>query len=216
MTDRPAGQPDPDEGAIAPEDAGDAEALAGVDSQAPDADDARDLDEAVDEAVDGVVGDDVDQDDSLVSDAEAEAAEIDDYDAAVSEVSAANAGAGAVVPPVPAPIPGRRRAAAPTSPRVPTASEIAVHVREDVSKVYVILAVVVFVAIFLNGLVLGAGGLLASKATPSPSVSAGPSASASASPSASGSTGASPSGSAPTAASRPPSAAPSGSVAPSP
>lgn len=204
MTDRPAGEPDPDDGAPTPEDAG-AEALeSGV-----DAEDARELDEGIDDEVDGVVGDDVDQDESLVSDAEAEEAGIDDYDAAVSEVTAGSAGAssGAVVAPVPA-IPGRRRAPAPTGPRVPTASEIAVHVREDVSRIYVILAVVVFVAIFLNGLLLGTGGLLASKATPSPSpsVSAGPSASASASASSS----------APASESVAPSVAPSGSVAPSP
>ena len=91
--------------------------------------------------------------------------------------AAAAAAAGAAT------IPTKKRGAQPA--HVPTPSEKAVHVREDVSKVFVIAAVAVFVAILLNGLLFGTGGLFTPIATPSPSPSAAPSASASAGPSAS-------------------------------
>jgi hypothetical protein len=105
----------------------------------------------------------------------------------------------------------RRGSPAPGPQRAPTASELAVRIREDVSKVFVIGTAVIFAAILLNGLVLGHGGLVT--ATPSPSVapssSAGGSASpgASSSPAASGSVGPSTAPSA--AASAAPSAVPS-------
>ena len=83
--------------------------------------------------------------------------------------------------PLPVRRPLRPRSAARNRPtHVPTPSEKAVHVREDVSKVFVIAAVAVFVAILLNGLLFGTGGLFTPIATPSPSPSAAPSASASA------------------------------------
>ena len=56
--------------------------------------------------------------------------------------------------------PFRPRSAARSRPaHVPTPSEKAVHVHEDVSKVFVIAAVAVFVAILLYGLLFGTGGL---------------------------------------------------------
>ena len=77
-------------------------------------------------------------------------AEPDDYDAAVREVAGEEVGprrggsaAGAAT------TPAKKRGAQP-APHVPTPSEKAVHVREDVSKVFVIAAVAVFVAILLN------------------------------------------------------------------
>lgn len=189
MTDRPGDTPDRDESA---DDTIDFEG-AGL------ADHAAQLDD--DLAADEAPGDGAEE-------LEAEEPEVDDYEAAVSEVTAANAAPGTAPAAIPPPTPGQRRGAAPAPPRGPTASELAVHVREDVSKVFVLVAVGVFVLILLNGLLLGSGGLLAAKPTPSPSPS--PSASASASASAPASAG--PSASAP--ASEAPS--PAASASPSP
>jgi hypothetical protein len=93
---------------------------------------------------------------------------------------AASTSGTAVVPP---PTPKRGRSAPAAAPRTPTPSEVAVHVREDVSKIFVIVSVLAFVAILLNGIVLGSGGLLTT--TPSPTASPSPTPSASASPAAS-------------------------------
>ena len=197
MTDRPAGTPDPD--ATDP----DVDALEAAEADAIEA--AAPAEEAVEP----------DGDDSSMPrrspsqttltasltprtrapvDEDAEPTtrpEPDDYDAAVREVAgedvapaAAAAAAGAAT------IPTKKRGAQPAPTHVPTPSEKAVHVREDVSKVFVIAAVAVFVAILLNGLLFGTGGLFTPIATPSPSPSAAPSASASAGASASASLGA--------------------------
>ncbi len=53
----------------------------------------------------------------------------------------------------------RRRDKTPAATvRAPTPSELAVHVRENVSSVFVIATVAIFAAILLNGLLLGRGG----------------------------------------------------------
>jgi hypothetical protein len=75
----------------------------------------------------------------------------------------------------------RRGAPAPSVQRAPTQSELAVHVTENASRVFVIATVVVFVAILAFGLLAGTGGLLTATPAPPtavPSVSADPSASA--------------------------------------
>jgi hypothetical protein len=92
----------------------------------------------------------------------------------------------------------RARAARMAAP-VPSPSDQAVHIDDRISKLYVIATVVVFLLIFLNGLLLGRGGALSPAPTPtpvpsatvapsaSPSGSASPGASSSASPGASSS-----------------------------
>ena len=224
MTDRPAGTPDPD--ATDP----DVDALEGAEADAIEAaapadevvePDGADLVDAEAEPEPDDVDGEPDAEDEVApvdedeeSDDEADG-EPDDYDAAVREVAgedvapaAAAAAAGAAATPT------KKRGAQPAPTHVPTPSEKAVHVREDVSKVFVIAAVAVFVAILLNGLLFGTGGLFTPIATPSPSPSAAPSASASAGPSASASASApasaSPSPSA--SASAPASTAPSASA----
>lgn len=138
---------------------------------------------------------DVDEiDDELLHDAEAEGIEgeeavIDDYEAAVREVAGEDVPVASVA--AERRPSARGRAVGKTPARAPSPSEIAVHVREDWSKVFVIATVAVFVVILLNGMLLGTGGLLRPLATPtpipteSPSVSASPSASEPASPAAS-------------------------------
>jgi hypothetical protein len=64
-------------------------------------------------------------------------------------------------------------------------------VREDISKVFVILAVAVFAIILLNGFLLGTGGVLRPLPTATPSTSPSPSASTTVGPSGSPSAGAS-------------------------
>ena len=209
MTDRPLGTPEPD--ATDPDvDALEAAEADAIEAAVPDDDEVAldDDDEPGDD--DGDPGDD----DELEDDEVEVEAEPDDYDAAVREVAgetvAPTAAAGATTIPT-------KRKPTPTPAHVPTVSERAVHVREDVSKVFVIGAVAVFAVILLNALLLGNGGLLDAKPTASPSASAAPSAGASASapvsavPSASPSVAASaaPSVSASPAASAAPSASPS-------
>jgi hypothetical protein len=148
-------------------------------------------------------------DEAIVADLEAESesdvdAEVDDYDAAVREVAGEEPAA--VPPPVAPPgAPGPRRRSTAPAQRAPSPSEIAVHVREDWSKAFVIITAVVFILILLNALLLGRGGILTPIATPTPIPTESLSASPSAEPSATGSPGATPS----TSAS--PSAAPSAS-----
>ena len=141
--------------------------------------DTDDIDAEIDDTdVDEVEGE-------LLDEAEAgaiEAAEagIDDYDAAIREVAGED---------VPVTTGAERRTSAQrraqgtaqTRPRSP--SEIAVHVREDWSRAFVIITVAVFVAILLNGILLGTGGLLRPVATPTTIPTESPSASPSSSPS---------------------------------
>jgi hypothetical protein len=164
--------------------------------------------------------DDEDIQDDLVDESEADVdAEVDDYEAAVQEV----AGVPAAVPPrVARPgerAPRGRRRPAVAAQRAPTPSEVAVHVREDWSKAFVILTVAVFTLILLNAILLGHGGVLTPIPTPSPepteAPSLSPSASASASPSASASASPAASAAPSASASAPASAAPSSSAAPS-
>ena len=143
-------------------------------------------------------------------------AEVDDYDAAVREVAGDEDVPSAPVVP-PAEREARRRAKTPA--RTPSPSEIAVHVREDWSKAFVILTVAVFTLILLNGLLLGHGGFFTPIPTETPVPTESPSESPSASPSGSAAPSAStaPSASASTAApSASPSAAASASASPSP
>jgi hypothetical protein len=155
-------------------------------------------DEIDDEAI---VSDLVDEDEADVD------AEVDDYDAAVREVAGEEPAT--VPPPVARPVERgpRRRPTAPAQ-RAPSPSEIAVHVREDWSKAFVIITAVVFILILLNALLLGHGGFLTPIATPTPIPSP------SAEPSASGSPGATPS--APASPSATPSASPSAAASASP
>jgi hypothetical protein len=170
-------------------------------------------DEGADEADELEEVDDEDAEDEDL-DAAGEA-EIDDYDAAIREV-AGEAVPAAAIPTARRQTSAERRAVGTSTVRAPSPSEIAVHVKENVSRYYVIAAVAVFVIIYLNALLLGTGGLLRPLATPtaipteSPSASPSASGSASASPSAAESASASPSAASPVAS---PSAAPSGSPA---
>ncbi len=184
MTDRPedpsnSKEIDPDVPA-APEPEPEAVTDAELDREPADADASDEFDEA---------------------DAEDEAVEADDDAEATDEATEA-------VPGAATPTGGRRRGAAPVKPRAPTLSEIAVHVNEPWSKIFVIAVVAVFVAILLNGLLLGKGGLLTSSPAPQPSASAIASPSASASPAASASPVAS--------SSAAPSASPAASVSAAP
>ena len=116
---------------------------------------------------------------------------------------------------------GAREPAAPA--RVQTASDIAVHVDDRVSAIFVIGVIAVFVLIFLNALVLGKGGLLTPIPTPKPVASLAPASvapSAAASPAASapasGAPSASPSPSPAASATAQPSASPKPSATPKP
>lgn len=166
---------------------------------APDDHERGPIDDEVAEEVDEGAPDEIDDEsieDDLVDESEADVdAEVDDYGAALREVAGEEP---AVVPPPggrPAERGPRRRPAAPAQ-RGPSPSEVAVHVREDWSKAFVIITAAIFTLILFNGLVLGRGGLLTPIATPTPTPSEAPSESPSASPSGS--------------------AAPSASAAPSP
>jgi hypothetical protein len=122
-------------------------------------------------------------DDAIVTDLEADVdAQVDDYDAALREVAGEEPSA---VPP-PGARPGapspRRRPTAPAQ-RAPSPSEIAVHVREDWSKAFVIITAAVYIGILLYGLLFGHGGFFTPLATPTPIPTEEPSASPGASPS---------------------------------
>jgi len=110
-----------------------------------------------------------------------------------------------------------RARAARMAAAVPSPSDQAVHIDDRISKLFVVATVVVFLLIFLNGLLLGRGGALSQSPSPrpvptatappsaGPSGSASPAASGSASPGASGSASPGASGSASPAASTSPS-----------
>lgn len=156
-------------------------------------DESNDVDGEAD--VDDLESDDLDDIDDEVG--EADAAEIDDYEAALREV------AGEAVPPTATTTVERRTSAArrrtpgkqPT--RAPSPSEIAVHVRENVSRAFVIAAVAIYILILLNAIFLGTGGIFrplpTATPTPSESPSASPSGSGSSSPATSPSASSSPS-----------------------
>jgi hypothetical protein len=111
--------------------------------------------------------------------------EIDD-DLADEPTSDAGLPAPAVVP-VP-PTRGRPdRAAETRRPSATTPSEQAVHIDDRISKLFVTAAVLVFVLIFLNAILLGHGGAFAPKPTPTPTPAATATPSPSPSSSASGS-----------------------------
>ena len=147
MTDRPEGTPDE----TSPEATDATEPV-----ELPDAGEEVVDEEIVEaEAEDMAAGDDEDDEDDLDEEEEADAAE-----------AAAAAGAGAATGR------GSRRPATTPAAHVPTPSERAVHVRDDVSKWFVIATVVVFLLILANGILLGRGGLLAPAPTERPSASA--------------------------------------------
>jgi hypothetical protein len=152
-------------------------------------------------------------DEAIVDDLEAESeadvdAEIDDYEAAVREVGGEEPAL--VPPPVARPAePGQRRRPTTPAQRAPSPSEVAVHVREDWSKAFVILTAAVFIGILLYGMLFGHGGFFTPLATPTPIPTESPSASPSAEPSESGSPAASPSTSASPSASSSAAASPS-------
>jgi hypothetical protein len=168
------------------------------------------IDEGAPDEIDG---------DELVDDLadEAETDELDDYEAAVREVAGDDTddrwrvepGAPSTEAAAATGVAARRRGVAASPSRAPSPSEIAVHVREDVSKYFVIATAAVFALILLNAIFLGTGGLLRPLATPTPEPSASPSASASGSPASS------PSSSATAAPSPPGSAGPTLSASPS-
>lgn len=177
-------------------------------------------DEATDEIDDGTPEpiDDEDIEDDLVDESEADVdAEVDDYEAAVREV------AGEAPPAIPPrgarPTerePSGRRRPATTAQQAPTPSQVAVHVREDWSKAFVVITAAVFVLILLNGLVLGHGGLLTPIPTPTPTPTEAPSGSPSSSPSASLVPSASTTPTESPSTSAPPSASPSAEASASP
>ncbi len=171
-------------------------------------------DEGLDEVDAGAVGFDEDEADEEGDEGEeGEEGEAEAASAAVpgtaGAVAAGARGAGRRV--------GRRAAAEPE--HVQTASERAVHIDDRISKIFVLGVAAVFGLIFLNALLLGTGGLFASKPVPTavPAASAVPSASpapsASPVPSASPAPSVSPAASGSPAASASPAA--SGSAAPS-
>jgi hypothetical protein len=139
-------------------------------------------------------------DEALDADLEAESeadvdAEVDDYDAALREVAGEEPAT--IPPPAARPAaPGPRRRPTAPAQRAPSPSEIAVHVREDWSKAFVIVTGAVFIGILLYGMLFGHGGFFTPIPTPTPAATEAPSASPSAEPSASGSPAASPSTSA--------------------
>jgi hypothetical protein len=152
-------------------------------------------------------------DEALDSDLEDESeadvdAEVDDYDAALREIAGEEPAA--VPPPVARPgAPGPRRRPTAPAQRSPSPSEIAVHVREDWSKAFVIVTAAVFIGILLYGMLFGHGGFFTPIPTPTPTPTEEPSGSPSAEPSASGSPAASPSASAAPSESALPSESPS-------
>lgn len=202
MTDRPDGTPHeaPDETELP-------EAEPGVEAE-PEAETA-DLEAAEDDTGGELDSGDADEEFSDTGE-DADAAQIDELGA--SAVDAAGR---------PLARPSRRRIGAPaTATRAPTVSEVAVHVSDPASRIFVIGTVVVFAGILLFGIFLGNGGILTGTPTPRPtavptaSPSAGPSASGSVAPS--GSASAAPSGSGSAAPSASASAAPSASASAAP
>ena len=166
--------------------------------RAPDDDLDADIGEAVDEGdeldreadIDDVEDDGIErlyEDDDL----EADEAEIDDYDAAVREISGEAVPAAATTAAERRSSAARRRSPGKQLSRAPSPSEIAVHVRENVSRAFVMAAVAIYIVILLNAIFLGTGGVLRPLPTPTPtpteSPSTSPSASVSASPAASSS-----------------------------
>lgn len=148
-------------------------------------------------------------------DEDADAAQPDDEGAATVDAAGRRVGGPAR--------PAWRRAAPPAiATRAPTVSEVAVHVSDPASRIFVIGTVVVFVGILLFGIFMGNGGILTGTPTPKPtavptaSPSAGPSGSATAAPSGSGSAAPSASGSAAPSASASAAPSPSGAPAASP
>jgi hypothetical protein len=113
-------------------------------------------------------------------------------DVAAMEEAELDEGLDELAPPIAAPSRGQAQRTA-----GPSASEIAVHIDDRISAIFVLAVIAVFIGILLYGLLAGSGGVLT---PPSPSPSPIPSAAPSASPS-------------PSAA---PSASPSPSAAPSP
>jgi hypothetical protein len=129
--------------------------------------------------------------------AEEEAEEVepprDEVEAAAAELTASGMAdqiAAGELEPAPAPmppirarksgLPGAAQVAAPTTAAAP--AETLPYVDDRVSKVWVILIALAFVALFFNAFFLGQGGFLTATPSPSPSVTVSPSPGESASP----------------------------------
>jgi hypothetical protein len=193
MTDRPEGSRDPE--AIEPEP---------IDPAAADAPEVTEPEPPEPEVAEAELTGRSEADEDL-----ADAEPLADEELTVAEVEAEEdaLAAGATVAQARAETTQRRRAA-PVGRRAPTPSEIAVHVNEPWSRIFVLVAIGVFVLILLNGLLLGRGGLITGTPTPRPSASE----SATPSPSASGSA---PASASPSAAESP-AASESAAVSPAP
>jgi hypothetical protein len=178
MTERPEGTPgaSPDEPETAPE--------AETETGAPEAAEA-----ATEELTTETAAYDPERDaaevDEIESELEAEEAGEDEFDDELEDETVVPLGVEPAAPLVAATgtaaVPRRRQAPPPSVQRAPTQSELAVRVTDNVSRIFVIGTVVVFVAILLWGLVGGTGGLLTT--TPAPTAAPSVSAEASASPS---------------------------------
>ena len=187
----------------APDDDLDSEDVATDDVE--DERDDLDLEDGVDDLEDDGIddeGDDLDAGDE---------AEVDDYDAAVREIAGEAAPAAAATAAERRSSAARRRTPGKQASRAPTPSEVAVHVRENVSRTFVIAAVAIYIVILLNGIFLGTGGVFRPLPTPAPTPSESPSASPSSSASPSASASASPTTSAPASPSASAPASPSAS-----
>jgi hypothetical protein len=183
MTERPEGTPaaSPDEPEAAPE--------AETETGAPEARAA-----AAEELTAETVAYDPERDaaevDEIEDELDAEAGEDEGVDDELEEETVVPLGvepAGPLVTATGAAVPRRRQTPPPSVQRAPTQSELAVRVTDNLSRVFVIGTVAVFVAILAWGLLGGSGGILTATPAPTatPSVSAAPSESleASASPS---------------------------------
>jgi len=190
----------------APDDDLDSEDVATDDVE--DERDDLDLEDGVDDLEDAGIDHIDDEGDDLDAGDEAE---VDDYDAAVREIAGEAAPAAAATAAERRSSAARRRTPGKQASRAPTPSEVAVHVRENVSRTFVIAAVAIYIVILLNGIFLGTGGVFRPLPTPAPTPSESPSASPSSSASPSASTSASPTTSAPASPSTSAPASPSAS-----
>ena len=135
----------------------------GVDDERADLDRETDVDDLDDRGVDAIDDKRIDGDEEV----EPADAEIDDYEAAVREISGDAAPAATATAAERRSSAARRRTPAKQAARAPSPSEVAVHVRENVSA-FVIAAVAVYIVILLNGIFLGTGGVFRPLPTPTP------------------------------------------------
>jgi len=190
----------------APDDDLDSEDVATDDVE--DERDDLDLEDGVDDLEDAGIDDIDDEGDDLDAGDEAE---VDDYDAAVREIAGEAAPAAAATAAERRSSAARRRTPGKQTSQAPTPSEVAVHVRENVSRTFVIAAVAIYIVILLNAIFLGTGGVFRPLPTPTPTPTESPSASPASSASPSTSASVSPTTSASTSPSASAAASPSAS-----